>query len=136
MEISSRALDAITLFVDDPGRSRPFYTALLGVAAMFEDDDSLAFRMGDVTVNLLIRRAAGEVVEPQPVAPAGVGAQALLTIGVDDVDAACAALAEQGLTPLNGPVDRPWGVRTAAFADPDGHVWELAQSLSGPGPGA
>jgi catechol 2,3-dioxygenase-like lactoylglutathione lyase family enzyme len=31
---------------------------------------------------------------------------------------------------LNGPIDREWGVRTAAFADPDGHVWEVAQERS------
>ncbi len=30
---------------------------------------------------------------------------------------------------LNGPVDRPWGMRTASFTDPGGHIWELAQSL-------
>jgi uncharacterized glyoxalase superfamily protein PhnB len=33
---------------------------------------------------------------------------------------------------INGPVDRPWGRRTAAFADPAGHVWEIAQVLSDP----
>ena len=26
-----------------------------------------------------------------------------------------------------------WGMRTAAFTDPDGHVWEVAQELRGPG---
>jgi uncharacterized glyoxalase superfamily protein PhnB len=30
---------------------------------------------------------------------------------------------------VNGPVDRPWGRRTAAFADPAGHAWEVAQLL-------
>jgi uncharacterized glyoxalase superfamily protein PhnB len=30
---------------------------------------------------------------------------------------------------LNGPIDRPWGRRTAAFADPAGNVWEIAQIL-------
>ncbi len=30
---------------------------------------------------------------------------------------------------LNGPQDRPWGRRTAAFADPAGHVWELAHEI-------
>jgi uncharacterized glyoxalase superfamily protein PhnB len=49
-----------------------------------------------------------------------------LTINVDDVDAVCAELARRGVTLLNGPVDRPWGVRTAAFRDPDGHAWEIA----------
>ena len=33
----------------------------------------------------------------------------------------------RGVELLNGPLDREWGVRTAAFADPDGHVWEVAQ---------
>jgi lactoylglutathione lyase len=28
---------------------------------------------------------------------------------------------------LNGPMDRPWGVRTASFRDPGGHIWEIAK---------
>jgi lactoylglutathione lyase len=28
-------------------------------------------------------------------------------------------------------LDRPWGMRTAAFSDPAGHFWELAQELPG-----
>jgi catechol 2,3-dioxygenase-like lactoylglutathione lyase family enzyme len=28
---------------------------------------------------------------------------------------------------LNGPMDRPWGVRTASFRDPGGHIWEIAR---------
>jgi uncharacterized glyoxalase superfamily protein PhnB len=23
-------------------------------------------------------------------------------------------------------MDRPWGIRTAAFRDPGGHIWEIA----------
>ncbi len=38
-----------------------------------------------------------------------------------------AELDRRGVALLNGPVDRPWGVRTAAFADPSGHVWEIAR---------
>ena len=30
---------------------------------------------------------------------------------------------------VNGPIDSPWGLRTAAFADPDGHVWEVAAPI-------
>ena len=33
----------------------------------------------------------------------------------------------RGVELLNGPMDRPWGIRTAAFADPAGHIWEIAQ---------
>jgi lactoylglutathione lyase len=63
------------------------------------------------------------------VAPRDAGARYQLTIWVDDADAVCAELAERGIELLNGPVDREWGVRTAAFSDPDGHVWEVAQEL-------
>ncbi|MGH3402377.1 MAG: hypothetical protein ACRDRJ_07680 [Streptosporangiaceae bacterium] len=30
-----------------------------------------------------------------------------------------------------GPADRPWGMRTVTFADPGGHIWEIAQELPG-----
>ena len=42
-------------------------------------------------------------------------------------DAVCARLTARGVTLLNGPMDRPWGIRTASFRDPGGHVWELAR---------
>ena len=48
---------------------------------------------------------------------------------MDDVDAACTELAQSGVTLLNEPADRPWGMRTASFSDPAGHVWEIAQDL-------
>ncbi|WP_327708831.1 hypothetical protein OG912_08485 [Streptomyces sp. NBC_00464] len=36
-------------------------------------------------------------------------------------------LADRGVTLLNGPVDRPWGIRTAGFRDPGGHIREIAR---------
>ena len=66
------------------------------------------------------------------IASPSAGSRFLLTIWVDDVDAACAELANRGVELLNGPVDRPWGMRTASFTDPAGHIWELAQDLDKP----
>ena len=43
--------------------------------------------------------------------------------------AACTELAANGVELLNGPIDREWGMRTAAFADPDSHVWEVAAKI-------
>ena len=51
----------------------------------------------------------------------------MLTITVDDVDAVCLELADKGIDLLNGPMDRPWGIRTASFIDPDGYIWEIAK---------
>ena len=49
------------------------------------------------------------------------------TIDVDDVDAMCDQLTAHGVALINGPMDRPWGIRTACFADPAGHIWEIAK---------
>ena len=50
----------------------------------------------------------------------------MLTLQVGDVDGVCERLRERGVALLNGPMDRPWGPRTATFADPSGHCWELS----------
>jgi uncharacterized glyoxalase superfamily protein PhnB len=81
-------------------------------------------------VNLLQASQAPQLVRPAAVAPAASGARVLLTIKVADTDAVCAELRTRGVALLNGPIDRPWGRRTAAFADPSGHVWEIAQDLA------
>ena len=120
------------MFVDDPQRSKAFYERVFEVAPIHEDDDAVAFRFENTIVNLLRTTAAPSLIEPAAVAAPGAGSSFQLTIWVGDADAACAALgAERGVELLNGPVDREWGVRTACFADPDGHVWEVAQELSG-----
>ncbi|MEW1893474.1 VOC family protein [Streptomyces sp. NPDC085659] len=67
------------------------------------------------------RHDAPPLVGPRPVAAPEAGARLLLTIEVEDADAVCAELVEHGVPLLNGPVDRPWGRRTAAFADPSGN---------------
>lgn len=119
-------LDAITLFADDLAACRAFYAAAFGAAPVFEDADSTVFRIGGVLVNLLRAEAVPELIEPAAMAPADAGARAVYTVGVDDVDGRCAALAASGVALLNGPVDRPWGTRTASFRDPAGHIWEIA----------
>ncbi len=93
----------------------------------FEDADSAVFKFGETLINLLKASAALELVEPAGVADREVGSRFQLTIEVDDVDAMCAELVRRGVELLNGPMDRSWGVRTAAFQDPAGHIWEIAK---------
>ena len=123
------SVGAITLFVEDAGRAKAFYGKVFGLSPIYEDDHSAAFAFENMTINLLELPAARELIEPAAVA-SEAGARAQLTIWVDDTDAACKELASRGVDLLNGPIDRAWGMRTATFADPDGHVWEFAQSLS------
>jgi lactoylglutathione lyase len=117
---------AVTLFVEDAKRSKEFYGRAFEREPVYEDDAAVTFRLDNVLVNLLRREEAPELVEPAAVAAAGAGPGVLVTLSVEDVDAAVDELAARGVERLNGPVDRPWGVRTACFADPDGHAWELA----------
>jgi catechol 2,3-dioxygenase-like lactoylglutathione lyase family enzyme len=122
-----RGIGAITLFVEDMEDARLFYRDVFGLPVAFEDDDSAVFNFGNTIVNLLRAEAARELIEPAAVAGRDAGARLQFTIDVDDVDAMCAELATRGVELLNGPLDRPWGVRTASFRDPGGHIWEIAK---------
>ncbi len=120
-------ISAITVFVDDLAAAKEFYRGVFGLPVKFEDDDSVVFDFGNTLINLLATTAARELIEPAAVADQGAGSRVQFTIEVDDVDAVCAALATRGVQLLNGPMDRPWGVRTASFRDPGGHIWEIAK---------
>ena len=124
------SIEVITLFVDDISNAKAFYEAVFKPEVIYEDDVSSVLKFEGVIVNLLQVSQAPALVEPLSVGSAKFGVRVLLTIKVADVDATCATLAERGVTWLNGPINRPWGRRTAAFADPSGHVWEIAQELS------
>ena len=119
-------ISAITLFAEDLEATKRFYVDVFGLPVHYEDDASAVFKLPNTLINLLDVRQAPELIQPIPVASPDAGARIQLTITVDDVDATCAMLADRGVTLINGPIDRPWGIRTAAFRDPAGHVWEIA----------
>ena len=120
---------AIVLFVEDLERSKAFYQDVFGLPIQGEDANSAMFRFQNTMVVLLTAPAAHELIGPAPVASPDAGSRFQLSIFVDDLDAVCAELAKKGVTLISGPVDRPWGVRTVTFADPGGHIWEIAQDL-------
>ena len=113
---------AITLFVEDLRAARRFYEDVFRLPVHYEDEHSTVFRFGETLVNLLTAGQAPSLVEPATVPEPGES----VTLGVEDVDAMCAELQQRGVELLNGPMDRPWGVRTASFRDPAGHIWEIA----------
>ena len=122
-------IEVITLFVEDVAAARTFYVDVLGGEVIFADDGSAVVKLSNLMINLLHVDNAPTLVEPVQVGGPTAGARALYTIRVDDADAAYQELIERGATFLNGPIDRPWGRRTAAFADPAGNVWEIAEEL-------
>jgi len=118
---------AVTLFTEDLDKSKEFYTKVFGLPLEFEGDTSAVFKIGETLINLLKISSADELVTPAKVGSPDDGARLVFTVHVDDVDAMCQKLTAQGVELINGPMDRPWGIRTASFKDPGGHIWEIAK---------
>jgi catechol 2,3-dioxygenase-like lactoylglutathione lyase family enzyme len=118
---------AVALFAEDLAATRAFYMDVFGLPLFFEDENSAVFKFGETLMNLLDIKAAPELIEPAGVAASDAGHRFAFTLGVEDVDAMSAELVRRGVTLLNGPMDRPWGLRTASFIDPAGVIWEIAQ---------
>lgn len=117
-------LTAVTLFAEDLHATKQFYLDVFELPVVFEDDNSAVFKFGQTLINLLDVSSAPELIEPARVGDRD-GQRFVFTVEVDDVDAKCRELGERGVDLLNGPMDRPWGVRTASFRDPAGHIWEI-----------
>jgi lactoylglutathione lyase len=130
MPASLKSVGAITLFVDDPQRSKAFYQDVFDAPLVFEDANSAVFKFENTIINLLNIAEAPELIAPAAVATQDAGSRFQFSIWVDDARAVCAELTARGVELLNGPIDRAWGMRTATFTDPDGHIWEIAQQLA------
>ncbi|MGH3394827.1 MAG: VOC family protein [Streptosporangiaceae bacterium] len=126
-------VDVIILFTEDIERSKSFYRDVFGLGPDRHDYD---FRFGETLVILLDCGDAQDQIAPATVASSQAGSGLQMTIVVGDVDAVCAGLAARGVELISGPADRPRGQRTARFADPAGHLWEVSQQLAPAGAAA
>lgn len=121
---------AITLFVEDKDRSLAFYRKVFELKPEFEDASDAAVKLGGTFVFLTSSARAPEMIAPVAAGAPGNGPRQVYAIIVADVDAVCDELIGKGVALINGPADRPWGMRTANFSDPDGNVWEIAQEIA------
>jgi catechol 2,3-dioxygenase-like lactoylglutathione lyase family enzyme len=132
VDAAIRDVGAIILFVEDLQKSRVFYHDVLGLNVEFEDDESVGFKIEGLAFIVLQVDRARVQLQGEPTATPGAGATAFLTSFTDDVDGLHANLVERGVHFFQRPTDQPWGMRTAYFKDPDGHVWEIAQPIDRP----
>jgi catechol 2,3-dioxygenase-like lactoylglutathione lyase family enzyme len=121
-------IHATVLFVRDLASCAAFYCDTLGFEVKHADDSSVWF--GDQQVLLLQRSAAADLVGEDTLSGGEGCPRVLLCAEVEDVDAAHAALEAKGVAFVQPPTSRPWGVRTAHFADPEGNLWEIAHDIS------
>jgi hypothetical protein len=131
-------IHVVTLAVDDLERALAFYRGLGltspgvvgtefvgddrnpgGSAAMFELESGLILSLygrGDLAKDAGI-----------PIGPPVAGEFSLghLVSSREEVDAVLATAVAAGAEALGAPHERPWGIYSAYFRDPDGHLWEI-----------
>lgn len=123
------SIEVVTLFVEDLDSARRFYQEVFAPDVLFEAEAGVVLQFAGMAVNLLRIEDAPELVTPMQVGKPQDGPRAMFTVKVENCSIAHAELVAKGVAFLNGPIDRPWGRRTAAFADPSGNVWEIAQEI-------
>ncbi len=119
----------ITLGVDDLAASRAFY-ARLGWKEHPRSQPTVVFYQIHGTVFGLFGRDALADDQGRPGAPLGTGAMTLAQNYATEaeVDAAYEAALAAGATGLKAPEKVFWGGYSGYWADPDGHVWEIAMN--------
>jgi lactoylglutathione lyase len=104
-------LSHLFLYVSDLARSRQFYTELLGLRVLLEENGYVRVGVPD---GLHIGMEVGK--------PWQIGAHGIeMNLEVDDVDAWTQRLRDAGIRIDQGPSDMPWGARHSFFQDPDGY---------------
>lgn len=119
----------ITLGVSDLPRSRAFYEAL-GWRGQ-EAEQTVFFQAGGLALVLWAREklAADSGVPDRPVDGSFAGIVLAHNVRArDEVDALVSAAESAGATIKRAAADTFYGGYAACFADPDGHLWEVAHN--------
>lgn len=118
----------ITLGVGNIASSRAFYEALGWVPASLQE--GVAFYQMRGAVLALFGRADLAADQGRPGATLGTGAMTLAQnfASEAEVDAAYDLALRNGASPLKKPEKVFWGGYSGYYADPDGHVWEIAMN--------
>jgi uncharacterized protein len=132
-------IDIITLAVRDLERALTFYreglgldspgvigtefagdeTTPAGAVAMFELEGGLTLALYPRTE---LAKDAGVPLEPPRPGEFSMGHVVASKAEVDELLARAEAA---GATLTGGPHERPWGIYSGYFRDPDGHLWEV-----------
>lgn len=104
-------LSHLFLYVSDLERSRRFYTEVLGLKVLLEENGYVRVGVPDgVHIGM-------EVGKPWQIGAHGIE----INLQVEDVDEWTQRLKQSGVRFEQEPSDMPWGARHAFFQDPDGY---------------
>lgn len=121
-------LSLVTLGVADMARARAFYEGLGFRASSASQDSVTFFQIGPLALGLFGRDALAADAGAPAGAPGGFSGITLAQ-NVRTREAVAAVLAEAEAA--GGRIVKPaedvfWGGHSGYFADPDGHLWEVA----------
>jgi lactoylglutathione lyase len=123
-------IGATVLFVKDLDKCAAFYRDVFGFKQTFNDDVSVAYIVDGHDFVVLQIAAAVNMLGETTLTPEQVtGHKMLLCADVDNVDATFTSLTAKGLKFIHAPEDKPWGIRAAYCADPEGNLWEIRQQI-------
>lgn len=132
-------IDVITLAVSDLDRSLAFYRDGLGldspgvVGTEFPGDETTpagAVAMFELEGGLILALYPRTELAKDtgiPLGPSGAGEVSIghMVGSRSAVDALLKRAEAAGATLTDEPHDRPWGIYSGYFRDPDGHLWEV-----------
>jgi uncharacterized protein len=131
-------IHVLTLAVSDLERALSFYRDGLGFDSagvigteFVGDDDNAAgavvmFNLNGLTLALYPRSELAKDAQV-PLGPSKTGEFSIghLVASKGDVDTLLAKAEAAGATLTRPAHERPWGIYSGYFADPDGHLWEI-----------
>jgi len=120
----------ITLGVADVAASTAFYQRLGFKSSSASNDNVTFFHMNGTVLGLFGRDALAADAGLEPTRPQAFEGMALAhnLASREAVDAAWEFAVQSGAKPVKKPHEVFWGGYSGYFADPDGHLWELAHN--------
>lgn len=121
-------LTFITLGVQDLDRSKRFYSEVLGWTPFQDNGGIVMYKLNGLILSLY---AQHELMEDARANNDGKGSRFTLAQclrSTDEVDALFAELKKHKVTITKEPQKVFWGGYSGYFADPDGHLWEIAHN--------
>ena len=127
--MTPQRVSLITLGVADLERSKMFYTDLGWTPAPRGGDTIVFYQLRGLVLGLFGHDALAED-QNRPANELGTGAMTLALNMVDREgdDKAYQSALHAGATSLKEPQEVFWGGYSGYYADPDGHVWEVAHN--------
>ena len=120
-------ISLVTLGVSDLERARRFYEEGLGWKPDFVNEEVVFYQAGGIVVALWGRAA---LAADAGCSDAGSGFEGIALAhnvrSTDEADAVLAQAASAGGRLVKPAVTTPWGGYSGYFADPEGHLWEVA----------